>query len=78
MLLYPNPVSSELFINIPKEYHNSEVAVKVYSLSGKLIEQIIENNTNRIRLDVSHLTRGIYIVEINSNSKKQFQKMVKD
>jgi hypothetical protein len=78
MLLYPNPVSSELFSNIPKEYHNSEVAVKVYSLSGKLIEQIIENNTNRIRLDVNHLTRGIYIVEINSNSKKQFQKMVKD
>ena len=61
--LYPNPVSTTLYIEIGNVKKNSEV--KIYSIQGALLV-----NTKGNEIDVSSLPSGIYIVEVNGVCKK--------
>ena len=61
--LYPNPVSTTLYIEIGNVKKKSEV--KIYSIQGALLV-----NTKGNEIDVSSLPSGIYIVEVNGVCKK--------
>ena len=65
--IYPNPVSNILHIETGKA--DALPSVKIYSIMGTLLF-----NTNANQIDVSSLTRGIYIVEIDGICRK-FTKM---
>jgi hypothetical protein len=61
--LYPNPVSN--ILHIESGSNNVIPEVKIYSIQGVLLI-----NTKGNLIDVSLLTSGIYIVEINGVSRK--------
>ena len=65
--IYPNPVSNILHIETGKA--DALPSVKIYSIMDTLLF-----NTNANQIDVSSLTRGIYIVEIDGICRK-FTKM---
>ena len=54
LIIYPNPVHDKLFLKIP----DSEVNVKIYALTG---EKVMLSNKKQI--DVSGLSKGIYLIE---------------
>lgn len=64
--LYPNPVDDNLFIDLSDE--ESLLNVKVYASSGAVFEVDADVEADKISLNVSQLSAGIYIVELITDS----------
>lgn len=69
---YPNPVDSELTIS----YKEAIKSVEVYDILGKQIKTQ-KFDANDVRLDVSTLSAGTYMVKVHTNTGSQFIKIVK-
>lgn len=77
--VYPVPARDILNIQSPVVLKNHEV--RVVDLSGRLVKTVLLNETSEIKLDISDLSKGIYILELFSNesSVKEFaQKIIVD
>jgi ligand-binding sensor domain-containing protein len=62
--VYPNPVTDLLFIESRKNTRN-DVYIKVIDVTGKIvITSTLKKNKNIVSLDLSHLSKGIYIVRL--------------
>lgn len=65
--VYPNPAVSTVFVATDKN-----VTVRIYDLSGK----VVKNESYVVTgIDVSDLQKGIYIMEITHENKKQVVKL---
>jgi hypothetical protein len=61
--LYPNPVDGIMYIDYPGTININ--AVQIYDLSGRLIKsRSVNGSQDRLSVDVSDLSSGIYLVEI--------------
>ncbi|MEN8884057.1 MAG: T9SS type A sorting domain-containing protein [Flavobacteriaceae bacterium] len=73
---YPNPVKDSLQIQVSKSLEN--LAIKVYTIQGKIIESNIEKVTNgTINLDFNSLSKGVYFIKLNMD-KPVFLKFIKN
>ncbi|NNT70841.1 T9SS type A sorting domain-containing protein [Flavobacterium sp. IMCC34852] len=70
VVLYPNPSSSELHIQMP----DSLVLEKVL-IYNSLGQKVLENNT--LDLEVSHLSAGVHYVEIQTSEGTYHKKFIK-
>jgi hypothetical protein len=68
----PNPVENELIISNLDQVKSLDI----YTLSGQKIK-IFDNILNQ-KLDVGFLTKGMYILEIKSNSGSELHKIIKN
>jgi hypothetical protein len=68
--IYPNPVSEELYI----VHGYNEVAFKLFSVDGKLVQNGLLNG---LKINVSTLQKGLYILQLEVNGKKEIKKIVK-
>ncbi|SDE04749.1 T9SS type A sorting domain-containing protein [Riemerella columbipharyngis] len=69
-MIYPNPVKDILYVNtleVPTE-------IKVYDTLGRLVAA----NTHQNTINLSQLNKGIYMVSVVVNSKKQVKKNIKN
>ncbi len=57
---------SKNYLSFNLEPSNKPMTIKIYSIDGKLILSKSYNATNSIRLDISSLKRGVYIVNVYS------------
>ena len=74
-LVYPNPVSDELFISFPATF--SEAKISFYNGLGQIIfEKSIQNTDASLSLE--NINSGIYFFKINSNSFVQTGKIIKN
>lgn len=77
--VYPNPFNSltKIELSIKK---NCFVKMELYNILGERIQIIIEDHFSRgtyaIPLDLNHYSSGIYFIFLNSENKKQIQKIV--
>ena len=61
--LYPNPVNQ--LVNFePPEASGHDLHIVVNDLMGRFIKQEMVQNTNRLSIDVSDLTQGLYLLTI--------------
>lgn len=67
--IYPNP--SDNVISIVSE--SAIEAVNIYTLQGILIKNVSEID----RIDISHLSAGIYFIEVLSEKGRSIQKFIK-
>lgn len=63
LIIYPNPASSELTIDLPDEYIDA-VIIELYSVNGLLVKNKMILHNNLIHFDVNGLQTGIYILKI--------------
>ncbi|WP_298759272.1 T9SS type A sorting domain-containing protein [uncultured Psychroserpens sp.] len=70
--LHPNPVKDDL--NFITEL--SIEKIKIYNLLGKLIQEITPSQ-NSHKINVSHLTDGVYFINFNSENKNIIKKIIK-
>ena len=68
--MYPNPVENYLTIRSKSEI----TRVQVYSLLGDLV---IDVKTNFLRINLSNLNSGIYMIKIHSNQFFVTKKLIK-
>lgn len=70
--IYPNPVHSEFKI----ESQNQITSVKIYNSLGQSVKNVLPLKDENL-IDVSNLSKGVYLVEINSENTKTTQQIVK-
>ncbi|NLF43141.1 MAG: T9SS type A sorting domain-containing protein, partial [Bacteroidales bacterium] len=73
--VYPNPASEKLYVE--SEGINGEALVQIVNMNGQqvIFKKLIDDDWNKpLEIDVSHLTRGIYILNVSS---KNWQKAVR-
>lgn len=72
--IYPNPTSDKVFIDVPK---NLMYQISLTNISGKVIKKMeTQMNESIIEFDVSVLLKGIYLVELKSESNRIIQKLI--
>lgn len=73
--VYPNPASEKLYIE--SEGVNGEAVIQIVNMNGQqvIFKKLIDDDWNKpLEIDVSHLTRGVYILNVSS---KNWQKAVR-
>jgi len=76
LTIYPNPASN--FITIEKSAVSSkQLAVKIFNTQGQLVYQCAMNN-EKLTIDISALSKGIYIINIFDGEKQAHKKIVKE
>lgn len=74
-LVYPNPVSDELFISFPATF--TEARISFYNALGQIVfEKSIQNTDTSLSLE--NINSGIYFYKINRNSFVQTGKIIKN
>ena len=64
--IYPNPTTGIINLSFVKDYSSSKF--EVVDLSGKVV--LFGKVNNKLELDVSHLTKGIYYLKIGRTMSK--------
>lgn len=75
--IYPNPVNTQLFVEIAQNTEGSLSTsdVKIFDATGRLI-QAYKNVNDLLQVDVSAYARGIYILKVERNGKYLTKKFV--
>ncbi|MFB9075954.1 family 16 glycosylhydrolase [Flavobacterium procerum] len=75
-IVYPNPASNYIQLSLPENLDNK--IITIYDNSGTLIlEKTAEANVNESTIDISRLTKGIYILNFKSDQKSWTKKLIK-
>ncbi|MBN2172861.1 MAG: T9SS type A sorting domain-containing protein, partial [Bacteroidales bacterium] len=73
---YPNPFTDGLYIKMVSNLANAEV--QIISMDGRLVYQKqLFKPDETIRLDLSQLKRGIYLLKLTSDKSDSFTKIIK-
>ena len=76
--IYPNPAQSEAWIEIG-DYSGEEVSIQIRDINGRIIyhQGKHQQGASRQRLDLSGMTSGVYMVEIDrAGYKKTVERLV--
>lgn len=76
--IYPNPVTSN-FINILYEAHDVQTTqVEIYDIAGKLMlkKQLPTNGFFNQQIDLTNMTKGVYILKFKSGKYTDTQKII--
>ncbi len=71
--IYPNPSDGVFYFKNLDSKDLSEI--KVFDSLGKIVFEI-KANGNTTKLDLSHCSKGVYIVTINGSSGNEFFKLI--
>ena len=71
---YPNPVDNEVHIQLDSQ-KRSEVTFELYSTLGQLVHSGELSDTRTINL--SHLAKGLYYLQLSDGEGKVVKKIVK-
>jgi hypothetical protein len=79
MVIYPNPVSSELRITIPEEWQNKQVLMEVFNQNGQKLKTLKINHISQTEtIAVNDLAKGFYCVKATCGSEVAQQKFIKN
>lgn len=79
MVVYPNPVSSELRITLPAAWQGKPVILEVFNQNGQRIKALKSGNANQTEtIMVNELAKGFYLVKASCGAETAQQKFIKN
>ena len=66
LLVYPNPAGNEVNIALPASFRNQSFSLKVFNLSGQMIQSKEFQRQNTLLLDCSELQSGYYLIRLQN------------
>ena len=72
LVIYPNPASQVLNVELP--YATSD-AIQIYDMTGKLVKEITNENTN-FQTDISSLDNGVYNIRFTFNGNSVTKRFI--
>ena len=76
---FPNPVGDALFLQKNSSQFQDKVRIEIFTMDGKLVQQWIKPDTNRIELrDLNSLPKGILLLKISSSKYSETIKLSKN
>jgi pimeloyl-ACP methyl ester carboxylesterase len=74
--LNPNPAKNKVLVSIHSNY-NQSVAVSLVSLFGKVLQtEMTDGSTQVMQMDISGLSKGVYLIRANNGSSIQSKKLI--
>jgi len=74
---YPNPSNGNITVTLPSSKHSSLEIVVIDALGNVVYSEKASTVTVEKRsLDLKHLAKGVYFLNINTSSEKLFQKII--
>lgn len=74
--IYPNPSNGMVYFKFDKNYNDIEV--EIIDLTGRIVKKEKIQGVGEKYIDLSNLTKGIYLTKMNVNGKDLISKIVKD
>lgn len=71
LLIYPNPANTEIYFALPT-FENAQI--EILNMLG---ERIIQEE-NQCRIDISHLSKGLYIILVKQAQTVYMKKLIKE
>lgn len=79
IILGPNPAKNQITLTIPSELVNEIAEIKVVDVSGKVvIEKQLSLNAITEKINIENLAKGIYVMELKTNTIDKKFKFVKE
>lgn len=75
--VYPNPVHTTLFFVPQGNSDGIKLNVLLVDLTGKVVYRAV-SQSNRLEIDVSNLTQGVYILKAFGDGKNYSWKIIKE
>lgn len=75
-LVYPNPFEAKIIINF-NENLDTDIAVQLFDVSGKLVYKKLFSPSKRIELNLTSLSAGSYMLKAISEEKLFNSKLIK-
>jgi len=75
VLVFPNPTSDFLIVNIPEEWNTSKISI--FDINGKVVTQMQNISGVEYKVPVHVLTKGIYLIQIESNNRTSSTRFIK-
>lgn len=72
-IFFANPVS----ITLELESHSPMVSVSIYALGGQKVLDV-SPNTSKASIDLASLTKGVYLMAIDTKTQRKTAKLVKE
>jgi hypothetical protein len=72
--IFPNPTKGHLTIDVKKPYQKG--VVSVYTMAGKQVYQQQLKGNQRHSVDLTHLTKGVYLLKLNIDETDLTQRIV--
>ena len=70
---FPNPVSQGVFTITTADIKKKEVVI--YSLLGKVVLRLTFSERKK-QFDVSQISQGVYLIQVNQGNKKSSKKLI--
>ena len=79
LVIFPNPTKDDITIQSKVFTASERYIIRIYSLSGQLVDTFNElaNSKNEINLDLNHLQKGIYLLNLQSNEEQSRIRFIK-
>jgi len=74
LVIYPNPATNEIIISTGKPIDE----IKIIGLTGKVLYQSARQKENQIKIAVSNLMPGVYLIQLIQGSERVTQKFIKN
>jgi len=74
--VWPNPAKNTLNISAINNFNNN-IQVQIVDMLGRTIQSNDFNSINNISLDISNLSKGLYLININDGETSSTQKFLK-
>jgi hypothetical protein len=76
MIIFPNP-AKDTYLSIETNIGNDEqVVISITDLKGKKVKEYNFNNSKIIQIDISDISKGVYIISILSNKSIITDKLI--
>jgi len=72
MVVHPNPAQNEIFVDFETEETRE---IQIFNLSGQLMQTARTRNQN-VRIDVSHLQAGLYVLIVSDGVNMSSQQII--
>jgi hypothetical protein len=78
VLISPNPSNGIFNFNLGSDLISEEIRIDIFNVKGQLVHQeMIKNANQSFHLDLSHLSEGVYISQINTNNEMISKRLIK-
>ena len=77
--IFPNPSKGEITILFGEKMRNSKVSIEVLSIEGRILlssEEYIESLSPQKKIDLTTLSKGIYLIKISDKDFFNNQRIV--
>ena len=76
--LYPNPATTSVFVELGQLANNQQATLSIRNAAGSTVKSMkVTPSGNGIKVDISSLTPGVYIMSVTGEGLNSTQKFLK-